>query len=209
MPRPKRTEAEIEEMRERILDAALVVLHEQGPAGLSIRSIADCAGVSHMVLYSYFEDHDDLMAALRRKQRKKFIERRSEQIEAAKGGEVDLVVRELLERYVRFAKKNPGMFHFLWMAGRHHHGGKHGRVSQRAKEGFRAEMNHLAELIDIGIRRGVFLERDPEIAALTVSGMINGPLMMYQIPGRINAEHMKKLETEIVEASMHYLTGQE
>lgn len=209
MPRPRRTEEEKEEMRQRILDAAVEVLHDEGPGGLSIRAIADCAGVSHMMLYSYFDDHDELMTALHRQQRRKFIERRSERIIEATEGDVCAVVRNLLEHYVDFAKKNPGVFRFLWTASRTQQGGKPRRFPKHAREGFGAEMHHLAELIEIGIERGVFLKRDPHIAALTVSGMINGPLVMYQIPGRITKKTLKKLEIEVVDAGMHYLTGQE
>ncbi len=209
MPRPRRTEEEIEEMRQRILDAAVEVLHDEGPGGLSIRAIADCAGVSHMVLYSYFEDHDELMSALRQQQRRRFVDRRSDELIEAREGDVCNVVRKLLEHYVEFANKNPAVFRFIWTASRAHRRGKHHRFPEHAKKGFRAEMHHLAELIEIGIERGVFLKRDPHIAALTVSGMINGPLVMYQIPGRITQEILKKLEIEVVDAGMHYLTGQE
>ena len=65
MPRPKRTEEEIAAMRQRILDAAVAILHKAGPGSLSIRAIAERVGVSHMVLYSYFENRDELFAALR------------------------------------------------------------------------------------------------------------------------------------------------
>lgn len=209
MPRPRRTDEEIEEMRQRILDAAVEVLHDEGPGGLSIRAIADCAGVSHMVLYSYFDDHDELMSTLRQQQRKRFIDRRAEMLTEAREGDVCKIVRKLLEHYVEFANKNPDVFRFIWTASRAHQSGKHPRFHGHAKKGFRAEMHHLAELIEIGIERGVFIKRDVHIAALTVSGMINGPLVMYQIPGRITKETLKKLEIEVVDAGMHYLTGQE
>jgi AcrR family transcriptional regulator len=47
----KRTEREIQEMRERILDATLELLRQEGLKGVSIRKIADRIGVSHMLLY--------------------------------------------------------------------------------------------------------------------------------------------------------------
>ena len=65
MPRAKRTEQEIEAMRIRILDTALALLRQEGLEGESTRKIADRIGVSHMRLYSYFENCSAIIGLLR------------------------------------------------------------------------------------------------------------------------------------------------
>jgi len=69
MARPKQTKEQITAMRERILDAAAELLHEQGPQALSIRAITKRLGISPMALYTYFENRAALFAALSERHR--------------------------------------------------------------------------------------------------------------------------------------------
>lgn len=60
-PRPAKRDAE--RSRRAILDAALIEFSELGHAGARIDAIAERAGVSKPLIYSYFGDKDDLYAA--------------------------------------------------------------------------------------------------------------------------------------------------
>ena len=64
MPRPRKTETELADMRARILDAAYQVLLERGYQGLSARAIAEKLGVAHMALYTYFPNQAAILQAL-------------------------------------------------------------------------------------------------------------------------------------------------
>lgn len=208
MPRPKRAEEEIAVMRQRILDAAAAILREEGPGGMSIRAIAERVGISHMVLYSYFENRDDLWASLREKQHERVQARHAAMLARAQTGDVREVVREVLEWHVSFAHDNPRIYRFLWCASPEHTADAHAEcdMPHSPREGFHQIMHHLADLIQMGIERGAFVKRDPFLAALMVSGMINGPLVMYFLPGIIDEETLKRLECEAVEAGLNYLT---
>jgi AcrR family transcriptional regulator len=70
MPRAKKTEQEIKVMRGRILDATLELLRQEGMEGVSIRKIANRIGVSHMLLYSYFENRAAIIQSLRKRVRR-------------------------------------------------------------------------------------------------------------------------------------------
>jgi AcrR family transcriptional regulator len=48
-----------------ILDGAVAVLDERGPAALTMRSLADRLGVRPMALYTYFASKDELLDAVR------------------------------------------------------------------------------------------------------------------------------------------------
>ena len=69
------------------------------------------------------------------------------------------------------------------------------------------ELSFLERLIELGIEQGTFVERDPTIAALMTTSMIIGPLLISQMPGLSSKENMRRLESEAVETTMRYLTG--
>src|SRR3990170_8905660 len=48
-----------------ILDGTVAVLDERGPAGLTMRSLAERLGVRPMALYTYFASKDELLDAAR------------------------------------------------------------------------------------------------------------------------------------------------
>lgn len=213
MPRPRLTDEEIAAMRERILDAAVEILHEEGPGALSMRAIAERVGVSHMALYSYFDNKDSLFAALREHQRRHIQARHSDALARARAGDVEIVVREVLEGYIAFARKNPRIFRFLWSVTPEHlselhkkHGSPHPPHKGKA---FHEEMKHLSELIELGMERGVFAQREPLLAALMVTGIINGPLVMGMLPRMLDRSLVKRLEGESLDTAMNYLTRQE
>lgn len=227
MPRPKLTEEEISAMRRRILDAAVSLLHEEGPGSLSIRAIAERVGVSHMALYSYFENRDDLFGAIREHHRRSFQARHADALARARAGSVEDVTAEVLAGYVTFARKNPHIYRFVWCTqpeaaapredcGKRlayvqtgSHNSQRGMGAPSPARGLQEILNRLAELISLGIERGVFADRDPMLAARVAFGMIHGPLMLSLIPGATDGETLERLETEIVRAAMDYLTVQE
>ena len=51
-------------LRHALLDAAIRLIAEVGPAGFTLREVARRAGVSHNAPYRHFRDRDDLMAAV-------------------------------------------------------------------------------------------------------------------------------------------------
>ena len=54
MPRPKLTEQKIDQMRQRILDAAIDIVRSEGPEKLSIRAIAGGRVCTHQGLTRHF-----------------------------------------------------------------------------------------------------------------------------------------------------------
>lgn len=65
MARPALTAFEREEMRQRLVDAALALYLEQGFEAVSFRALAEAQGISHTLAYRYFENKDALFAHLR------------------------------------------------------------------------------------------------------------------------------------------------
>ena len=199
MPRPKQTEEEREAMRERILDAAYNLLMEQGPDALSIRAIADRVGVSHMVLYTYFENHEALAQALRARFREWRTARAMEALRQAESGDVVAVMRDALSHYTARAKAHPRRYMFMWVQPAplvpHHN----------LCRPFQCNVRHLTKLIQIGIERGVFVARNPTLAAATVFAIIHAPLLFYYNGRLADADLRDQMSAEALEAAIGYL----
>ena len=199
MPRPKQTEAEREAMRTRILDAAHELLMEQGPEALSVRSIADRVGVSHMVLYTYFENHEALVQALRARFRGMRRAAHTEELRQAQTGDVVAVMREVLSQYAVRAEEHPRMYKFRWVqpaSNVPHHD---------PRRPFSGNVQHLSELIRIGIDRGIFMDRDPMLAAATIFSIVHGPLLLFHNGRLAEADLRDRMSAEALEVAMGYL----
>ena len=60
----RRTKAQAQETRERLMQAALDVFHQRGVARASLHEIAQAAGVTRGALYWHFKNKEDLFDAL-------------------------------------------------------------------------------------------------------------------------------------------------
>jgi AcrR family transcriptional regulator len=210
MPRPKRTESEIVAMQEKILASAESILQQKGPQGLSIRAIAEHVGVSHMVLYSYFDSREELVSALRERHRKRNQQRHEEILEKAKTGDVRNVMRKVLQDNISFAHKNPRIFRFLWgPRDKMSHLDCENKDKKHHSKGILREVQLLSEIIKLGIEKHEFIERDPEITAYLIMGTINTPLIMDQFLNAIDKKTLEKLEKEALKTCINYLIGQE
>jgi len=65
MARPSLTDVERSEMRQRLADAAFDIAIREGADAVSFRVLADTLGISHTLIYRYFENKDALFAHLR------------------------------------------------------------------------------------------------------------------------------------------------
>lgn len=204
MSRPRKSEEEVEATRERILDATVELLREHGPEGLSIRAIAEQVGMSHMSLYTYFENRDALISALRERQRERMAARHAEIMGQAESGDVCQVMRRALAGYGHMADRWPRIYRFLWVepvtpSGCLPHQG----------ERIESHLMHLAKLIELGIARGTFVDREPQLAAAVVFSLVNGPLILHY-SGRLPDPATKDaVFEEALDAAMKYLCNNE
>lgn len=60
MPRPKRSSAEIETIKEQILEKALELMNRHGFDGFSMRKLGTRLGVSAKTIYNYYQNKDEL-----------------------------------------------------------------------------------------------------------------------------------------------------
>jgi AcrR family transcriptional regulator len=197
MPRAKKTEQEIQAMRQRILDAALKLLRQEGPEGLSIRKIADRIDVSHMLLYSYFENHAAIIQALRERGFEGMRAFCAEALRRAETGDALTQVCELLERFIQVMRDYPNLYELAW---------RRDLSLQVDSKNVDTIVQTLARLIQLCIDRGQCMERDPTLAAGMAFGIVNGMLMVYHNTSAFGQTPGEELETEAIGAAITYLT---
>lgn len=77
MPRKRNQEAR----RRQLLDAAVAVINEQGPAGVQMKNVAKAANMATGSIYYYYDDVDDLLHQVHRLAYERYVTRRQRAIE--------------------------------------------------------------------------------------------------------------------------------
>jgi AcrR family transcriptional regulator len=174
MPRPKKTEAEIQSMRMKIVDTAMDILQENGPDAITSRAIADRLNVAHMSLFTYFKNKAAIMSALRERVASEW-QKPLDEIEKRSQTEPILpLVQAFLAYFLTFAQENPRMYQMAWVRP------EENREVLEHKRELRLEIvNHLARLLNLGMEREELSTRDPYLAASTVLGMANMPYILF------------------------------
>lgn len=197
MARPRKTDEEIQETREKILEAAQDILHEDGFEALSIRSIAERMGISHMTLYTYFDSMDALRNELGQLHQKNALVLKKELMERAQTDNFEGVLDEVFAQ-VRSLTTERNRFRLAWGF---NDGPDQCHSPHKKGHGF----DFIAEIIREGIRRGVLHDRDPEIASAIILGLINGPLMAHHARNLFTLEFANHAVDEGIEIAKSYL----
>ncbi|HEX4229061.1 MAG TPA: TetR/AcrR family transcriptional regulator [Bryobacteraceae bacterium] len=153
-------------LRETLLDSAIRLIAEVGPAGFTLREVARRAGVSHNAPYRHFSDRDDLIAAIATQG---FRQLTQAMLRAAAGGvsAVDRLKRAGLA-YVTFALHRPEHFTVMFDASTPVKGG-HEDLAKAAEEAFDTLLNLVRSWHDEGRLSG-----DAREFALLAWSMVHG-----------------------------------
>jgi AcrR family transcriptional regulator len=101
-----------EDVRARVLTAAVALIDRVGLAGVSMREVARAAGVSHQAPYHYFADREAIFAALA-EDGFKILAERLERVTVLGVPAVDRFV-EAGQAYVEFAFDHPALFRIMF-----------------------------------------------------------------------------------------------
>lgn len=184
MARPKNSPEKILSMRNKMMDAVIDLLDDVIPQKVSIRMIAEKIGVSHMVFYTYFEDREEIMNALIDRQQQRNDHHFEGLLEKTKNKPVIDVLKSVLNDYSVTAHEHPKIYSLFWLTPKEAIKGKEKTKSFRHLE---PSLNHIADLLEMGMEKGEFVKRDPKLAAIAVMGIMNAPLMLHRC-GRKPAE---------------------
>jgi AcrR family transcriptional regulator len=175
-----------ENLRGKLLEAAIRLIAEVGPTAFTLREVARRAGVSHNAPYRHFRDRDDLIAAVAAQG---FRELTEAMVEAAAPRS------EALERlksaglgYVTFALRRPEHFAVMFDAPMSKH--KHPDSAAAAEEAFGTLLGFVKGCQDAGrLPSGDLLQM-----ALLAWTMVHGIAKLAitgRLPFRSNSEVLK------------------
>lgn len=164
------------DLRRELLDQALRLVEEKGPAALTLREAARRAGVTEAAPYRHFRGKDALVAALAAEGFQSLRERTERALGRAGARSVERLCA-LGAVYVRFARDRPAHFHVMF--GREiaaSHGFR--EVRDAAQACFAALIREVGDAQRAGAVRG----RDPRGPALALWSALHG-LASLQVEG--------------------------
>lgn len=156
------------DLRTALLDAALAVIDEIGPQGLTIREVARRAGVSHAAPYRHFADRDELILAVV----EQGFDRLQATMDAEKQAADDNPVSQFAASgmaYLQFAFENPAYYRVMFSGDLLSSQG-HVTFQHTSHESLQDLVTDIAACQRLGIVR----EGDPNTQALTILSTIHG-----------------------------------
>lgn len=108
MARPALTEAQRSETKQKIRAAAVIIYREHGISNISVRGIADKAGVSVGTLYAHFGSLGELLRSLWGKPLKRLV--RELELVTEQNGDAKNRLQRLLETYADFSNREQAVF---------------------------------------------------------------------------------------------------
>lgn len=166
-------------LKNALIKAGIDILNNEGMHALTLRKVAQRAGVSHAAPYAHFADKQALMAAISTEGFRLVYEALS----AAIASHADDPARQLVEgafAYAQFAVNDPAHFKITFSS-----------VIEK-EEDYPAfvEIGHrtFGRVVDVVIacqRAGVLKESPPELAAIAVWGQVHGVVSLIlerQVP---------------------------
>ena len=176
---PKKKTYHHGDLKNALIKAGVEILAKDGVSGLSLRKVAQKAGVSHSAPYSHFADKQALIAAISTEGFRQLYERVNGVVEEYKT-KPSMQLIEVAWTYVQFAMDDPDRFKVMFSG-----------VLEKEKEypEFVAESQRnfqlLKMIVEANQASGRLRSGASELAALSAWGIIHGFVMLLlegQIP---------------------------
>ena len=184
MPRKKYHHGDL---KNALIKAGVEILSKEGVEGLSLRKVAQRAGVSHNAPYSHFPDKQSLIAAISTEGFKQLYE----ELDAAVLSYSDDPKRQLQEgvwAYVQFAMNNTDTFKIMFSG-----------VLEKEKEypAF-VEISHqtferVVDVVRICQDAGILNSTPSEVMAVAVWGQIHG-IISLRLEGQLSHRVLDRLD---------------
>lgn len=162
--------------RDDLIASALVVLRRDGPAALTMRNVADEAGVTATALYRHYADKEALLADIVRATYRVF--RQSLLVEVPEGN-ADVWLRLAHDRFLTFALEHPNYYRLLFLEP---HGIGIDRYPADFQQGKSAGFRHLRDVVAACMREGVLAGEPAKHAAdvaLTIYAHMHGLIALF------------------------------
>jgi AcrR family transcriptional regulator len=192
----ERKEREREEMKDRIIDAAIQMFLNEGYEKTSIRNIAEKIEYSPATIYLYYKDKDELLYDVQKQAFEKLAQVFREKVTAK-----DPIKRleQIMFNYVRFGKNNPELYDLMFIIRAPMNGIKEDEKWENGDDSFGFLVQCISECIDKKLIR----YNDVMVAALSIWSMGHG-LVSLDLRCRLKVTDMDdKAIAAAIEKSIH------
>jgi AcrR family transcriptional regulator len=154
-------------LRQALIDGALIILGKEGQGAITLREVARRAGVTHAAPYRHFDGKEALLAAVAEEGFHQ-LRHDMEQVAPGDGDSLDRLQR-FGEAYVRFALRNPA--HYRLMYGPEFaHRAAHGGLQEASKKAFMLLLDAVRECQQARLVR----DGDPVHVGLSMWSTVHG-----------------------------------
>lgn len=199
MARPALTEEQRKETRRRIRQAASELFTSNGVANISVRAIAQKAGVSTGTIYSYFDNLTELLQSLWKEPLMRLLGELEEIVDQTP--EPDRRLRRLLEAYARFATRNHSVYRgaFLYIRPE-----AHDKPVRRDLSGDRL-FSMLQSAVADGQKAGEFRKGNPGRIAQTLWAGLHGAVALPTNIDRLAIDPPDQLLRQMIDMQMEWI----
>jgi len=164
------SETDVADFRERLCEAAERLFAERGPDAVTMRQLAAELGVSPMTPYRYFEDKDDILAAVRANGFSRF----AEALETARASTTGAraVGSAVGKAYVEFALSSPHAYKLMFDFNQPH-ADKYPELMAAGQRAQKTMTAHVEDALKEGLMAG-----DPQQIGLMFWAAIHGAVIL-------------------------------
>jgi AcrR family transcriptional regulator len=164
------SDTDVADFRDRLCEAAERLFAERGPNAVTMRQLASELGVSPMTPYRYFEDKDDILAAVRANGFNRFAEALETARESAKGAKARAHAVGLA--YVTFAIEHPHSYKLMFDFNQPHVE-KYAELVAAGQRAQKTMTGYIQDAFDEGLMAG-----DPQQIGLMFWAAIHGAVIL-------------------------------
>ena len=185
------SDTDVADFRERLCEAAERLFAERGPDAVTMRQLAADLGVSPMTPYRYFQDKDDILAAVRANGFNRF----ADALEAARAtpGSVRAKSVAVGEAYLNFAFDHPHTYKLMFDLNQPNEE----RYPDLVEAGRRARQTmtgYLEDQVSAGLLSG-----DPQQIGMMFWAATHGAVVL-ELAGKLPAGAARKLQNDLSSA---------
>jgi len=163
---------------EKILAAARRLLDKEGAEAVTMRRVANAAGITAMAIYRHFPDHEGLLNAIADQG---FEELAANLARKRFPGSIEQRLTRMGEIYLDHALKNPRLFELMFLKPR-----QGARLYPRDfKAGLSPTANLMVEAVKEGMKSGYFRKDDAWQIVFEMGALSHGLIMLY-LGGRMD-----------------------
>jgi AcrR family transcriptional regulator len=175
------------DLKNALIYAGVEILAKEGVAGLSLRKVAKCAGVSHSAPYSHFPDKQSLIAAISTEGFKQLYNELDAVI-SSHAGDPKRQLQEGAWAYVQFAINNTNTFKIMFS----------GVLEKEREYPAFVEISHksferVADVVRASQDIGILRSTPPETMAVAVWGQVHG-IISLMLEGQISHTVLDRFE---------------